>query len=116
MCVDETMMQWLMATMDGRKPNITQVGLSYMLLGEARQGQGEAPAKDPTQVKQWFYTGPHIMIALPDEAAEALKGMNQDLSNNLPYSTFLSASPGATPLLIVPVARGGYTIKEEPAQ
>jgi hypothetical protein len=29
MCVDETMMQWLMATLAGKKPNIDKVGLSY---------------------------------------------------------------------------------------
>jgi hypothetical protein len=40
MCVDETMMQWLNATRAGKKPNIDRVGLSYMLKGEARQGQG----------------------------------------------------------------------------
>jgi hypothetical protein len=39
MCVDETMMQWLNATRAGKKPNIDRVGLSYMLMGEARQGR-----------------------------------------------------------------------------
>jgi len=114
MCVDETMMQWVMATLEGKKPNITRVGLSYMLMGEARQGQGAAPAKDPSQVKEWFYTGPHVMMVLPDSAREGLSGINQDLSNNLPYTTFLSSSPDATPLWIVPVARSGHRIKEEP--
>jgi hypothetical protein len=52
MCVDETMMKWLMATLGGKKPDIDRVGLSYMLMGEARQGQGATPAKDPTQVKE----------------------------------------------------------------
>jgi len=114
MCVDETMMQWVMATVEGKKPNITRVGLSYMLMGEARQAQGAAPAKDPSQVKEWFYTGPHVMIVLPDSAKEALSGINQDLSNDLAYTTLLSTSPDATPLWIVPVARSGHRIKEEP--
>ena len=47
MCVDETMMKWLDATLAGKKPDIDRVGLSYMLMGEARQGQGATPAKDP---------------------------------------------------------------------
>src|SRR5271167_4389498 len=59
MCVDETMMKWLMATLAGKKPDIDRVGLSYMLMGEARQGQGATPARDPSQVKEWFYVGPH---------------------------------------------------------
>jgi hypothetical protein len=64
MCVDETMMKWLDATLAGKKPEIDRVGLSYMLMGEAREGQGATPAKDPSQVKEWFYVGPHIMIVL----------------------------------------------------
>jgi hypothetical protein len=58
MCADEAMMMWIMATLSGEKPNIDRVGLAYMLMGEARQGQNSAPAKDPAQVKQWFYIGP----------------------------------------------------------
>jgi hypothetical protein len=75
MCADETMMKWLMATLAGKKPDIDRVGLSYMLMGEARQGQGAAPAKDPSQVKEWFYIGPHIMVVLPDSAKDALRGL-----------------------------------------
>jgi hypothetical protein len=63
------------------------VGLSYMLLGEARQGQDATPANDPSQVKEWFYIGPHIMVVLPDSAKTALRGINQDLSNNQPYTS-----------------------------
>jgi hypothetical protein len=113
MCMDETMMQWYNATRAGKKPNIDRVGLSYMLMGEARQGQGAAPAKDPAQVKEWFYIGPHVMMVLPDSAQEALRGINQDLSNNLPYTTRLSSSADATSVWVVPVAKGGDSIREE---
>ena len=113
MCVDKTMMQWIMATLAGKKPNIDRVGLAYMLMGEARQGQGAAPAKDPAQVKDWFYIGPHVMIVLPDTAQDALRGINQDMSDNLPYTTRLSSSVDATSILVVPVANGGDRIKEE---
>ena len=58
MCADETMMKWMAATLAGEKPNIDRVGLAYMLMGEARQGQNAAPAKDPTQIKEWFYIVP----------------------------------------------------------
>jgi hypothetical protein len=98
MCVDETMMKWFMATLAGKKPDIDRVGLSYMLMGEARQGQGATPAKDPSQVKEWFYIGPMIMVVLPDSAKDALRGINQDLSNNQPYTTLLSSADVATPL------------------
>ena len=78
-CVDETMMKWLTATLAGNEPDIDRVGLSYMLMGEARQGKGATPARDPSQVKEWFYVGPHVMIVLPDTAKDALRGINQDL-------------------------------------
>src|ERR1700733_116 len=74
MCVDGTMMKWLMATLAGQKPDIDRVGLSYMLMGEARQGQNASPAKDPIHVEEWFYVGPHIMVVLPDSARGALEG------------------------------------------
>jgi hypothetical protein len=54
MCTDETMVTRLSATLAGKKPAIDRVGLSYMLLGDARQGQGAVPvpAKEPGQVKE----------------------------------------------------------------
>jgi len=116
MCMDETMMKWLMATLAGKKPNLDRVGLAYMLLGEARQGQGAHPAKDPRQVKEWFYVGPHIMVVLPDSAKDALRGINRNLSNNQPYITLLSSADVATSLWVIPVAKGGDRIKEEPAR
>jgi hypothetical protein len=112
--MDETMMQWYNATRAEKKPNIDRVGLSYMLMGEARQGQGAAPAKDPAEVKEWFYIGPHVMMVLPDTAQQALRGINQDLFNKLPYITRLSSSADATSVWVVPVANGGDRIKEEP--
>ena len=109
MCLDETTMQWLMAVMAGNKPNITHVGLSYMLLGEARQGQNVPTAKDPSTAKDWYYIGPHVMIVLPDENMDALKGINQDLSKDGQYITSLNHSPSL--LWVIPVARGGERIK-----
>src|SRR5258708_38728527 len=58
MCVDETLMQWLSASLAGKKPDIDRVGLSYMLMGEARQGQGATPAKEPSTDKDWSHIGP----------------------------------------------------------
>ena len=107
MCVDETMMKWLMATLARKKPDIDRVGLSYMLMGESRPGQGETPSnppKDPSQVKE---VGPHIMVVLPDSAKDALRGINQDLSNIQPYISLLSSADVATPIWVIPVAKGG---------
>src|SRR3974390_3451067 len=89
---------------------------TYMLMGEARKRQGATPAKDPSQVKEWFYVGPHIMVVLPDSAKDALRGINQNLSNNQPYISLLGSGAVATPIWVIPVANGGDRIKEEPAK
>ena len=109
MCADETTMKWLTAVREGRQPNIDRVGLSYMLLGEARQGQNVPPAKDPSMVKDWYYVGPHVMIVLPDDAMEAFKGMNEDLSKDGPYITSLNQSTSL--LWVIPVAKAGERIQ-----
>ena len=102
-------MKWSM-----ERPNIDRVGLSYMLMGEARQGQNASPAKSPADVKEWFYVGPHIMIVLPDSiATHALRETNQDLANDKPYTSLLSTSPGSTPIWVIPVANHGTRLREE---
>jgi len=109
-------MKWLRAALTGKKPDIDRVGLTYMLMGEARQRQDATPAKDPSQVKEWFYVGPHIMVVLPDSAKDALRGINQDLSNDQPYTSLLGSADLATPIWVIPVAKGGDMIKEVPAK
>ena len=74
---------------------------------------GADSAKDPTQIKEWFYIGPHVMVVLPDSAKEALRGINQDLSNNEPYATLLNSAAGSTPLWVIPVAKSAERVKEE---
>ena len=56
------------------------------------------------------------MVVLPDSAKNALRGINQDFSNNQAYTTLLSSADVATPLWVIPVAKGGDRIKEEPAK
>ena len=108
-------MKWMATTLAGEKPNIDRVGLAYMLMEEARQGQNAyaAPAIEPSQVKEWFYIGPHVMVVLPDSAKEALRGINQGPSNNEPYVTLLSSAAGSTPIWVIPVAKSAERIKEE---
>jgi hypothetical protein len=112
MCGDETMMKWLKAVMAGEKPNIDRVGLSYMLMGEARQGQNVPPAKDPSKVKEWFYIGPHIMIVLPDSDTAALRDISQDLAQDGAYATSINHSPNL--LWVIPVGKKGERIKSYP--
>jgi hypothetical protein len=90
MCADPTMMKWMMAMMDGKKPTIDRIGISYMLQGE---GGGDVR-----------FAGPHIMLVLPDGGKDALKDVGKYTSSGgaAPYVY----GPGApSPLLIIPVAK-----------
>ena len=56
------------------------------------------------------------MVVLPDSARDALLGINQYLSNNQPYVSLLSSADVATAIWVIPVAKGGDRIKEEPVK
>ncbi len=56
------------------------------------------------------------MVVLPDSAKDALRGINHDLSNNQPYISLLGSADVATPIWVIPVAKGGDRIKEEPVK
>ena len=109
MCADETMMKWIMASLAGEKPHIDRVGLSYMLLGEVGADIGNLSASKPPAGKDWYYAGPHVMIVLPDDDAGALRGINEEPATNGPYVRRLRY-PGATPLLVLPVAKAGERV------
>ena len=116
MCVDETMMKWIVASIAGKKPSIDRVGLSYMLLGEVGADIGDLTASKPPAGKDWYYSGPHVMLVLPDSCAAAVSHVNRDPSTNGPYVRWLRYK-GSTPLLVLPVAKAGERVeaKQPPA-
>jgi hypothetical protein len=107
MCNDQTMMKWMMAVMAGKKPDIDRVGISYMLQGEAGSDVQDINAKTPPPGKDWYYAGPHVMLALPDGDKDALKDVGQDTSSGLPY---VRGPNSLSPLLVIPVARSDEEI------
>jgi hypothetical protein len=107
MCNDQTMMKWMMAVMAGKKPDIDSVGVSYMLQGEAGSDVQDLNAKTPPPGKDWYYAGPHVMLALPDGDKDALKDVGQDTSSGLPY---VRGPNSPYPLLVIPVARADEEI------
>jgi hypothetical protein len=116
MCVDETTMKWLSATLAGKKPNIDRIGLSFMLAGEAKEqgGQRLTSDNDPSQVKKWIYVGPHVMVVLPDSAKDTFRGISQHFSNDQHFISLYGPEDVATPWWIIPIAKAGDRIREEP--
>jgi hypothetical protein len=107
MCVDDTMMKWLSATLSGRDPDIDRVGLAYMLLGESAADPFDIRASKPAPGKDWSYAGPHVMVVLPDSCRTALKDVHHGVSNT-PY---LNAVQSSSPLLVIPVAKAGERVR-----
>jgi hypothetical protein len=111
MCVDETMMKWIMAKQAHRQPHIDRIGIAYMLQGEVRADPSNFYAHAPPPGKAWTYVGPHIMVVLPDASTkEALRGQNHDASTGEPFVTDSSSS---SPLLVIPIAKGDEQIVVE---
>jgi hypothetical protein len=107
MCNDQTMMKWMMAMMAGKKPNVDRIGISYMLQGEAGSDVQDLNAKTPPPGKDWYYAGPHVMLALPDGDQDALKDVGQDTSSGTPY---VRGPNSLSPLLVIPVAKSDEEI------
>ncbi len=108
LCADETMMKWLHAAATGQRPNIDRVGVAYMLLGEAGADVSDWSATSPPADGDSFRVGPHIMVALPDDAADALRGYGRDPNEGEP---FVRAAAGGSPLLVIPIARAGEQVQ-----
>jgi hypothetical protein len=59
--------------------------------------------------------GPHVMMVLHDSAREAVRGINQELSNNKAYLTLLNPSSDST-ALCVSTALPELSLKRDPRE
>lgn len=75
MCLDSVWAAFGGAWAARKPPQVTQLGLGYMLQGDAG-GSGTDPfAAGPTADNQWVRSGPHVMIVVPDtRILDALPG------------------------------------------
>jgi hypothetical protein len=81
-CEDEMWLAFDKAWLAGEKPNITKVGISYMLSGDAGMSNTDPFATEATDDNQWHISGPHVMVLLPGLTYE---GFSTDLHNGGPY-------------------------------
>lgn len=84
-CVDAVWGE-MMAALGAKAPfSATNVGISYMLLGEPAGGgvsNSDPYHEDPQNADDYTETGPHLMIIVP---REALAGISDDPSSGGPY-------------------------------
>lgn len=98
-CNDAVWMEFLEALQNGTEPEIDELGISYMLAGDAYVSNDDPAATDPAAGGTWIQEGPHVMIAVPDPAM--LAGLPDDPFAGGPYVMW-----GGTPYAHVMVPTG----------
>lgn len=80
MCLDEQWINWLEAYMNQSEPDITDIGMGYMLVGGEPNSNLDPFASGPTADNQWMdEVKPHVMMLFPDE--QMYKGISTDPDN-----------------------------------
>lgn len=98
MCLDAQWLEWLQASFEGREPNITAPGISYMLQGGSVAHNDDPTILAPAEGDEWQIDPPHIMILNPGGFNE--NAWSHDHAHGGPYLMF-----GGTPYehLMIPV-------------
>ena len=71
-CNDQTWLDWTYAFYAGEEPNVTVMGLAYMLQGGSDASNTDPFATEPAAGEDWVTTPPHIMILLPGALDQAV--------------------------------------------
>ncbi len=83
MCMDKEWQAWADAYMNKKDPQVTSVGIAYMLNGDHGASNTDPYAEKQTADNQWVVTGPHVMILTPD--TKMLDSLPTDFTAGGPY-------------------------------
>lgn len=84
MCLDASWLEVIDAWTNERDPEITGMGISYMLRGDMPVSNVDPFASGPAAGNEWIPDGgPHIMVVVPDQAQ--LEGISTDPANGGPW-------------------------------
>jgi hypothetical protein len=84
MCLDQPWLTWIDGYLARTTPQITRVGVGYMIAPGGAKGSNTDPyAMAPTADNHWGLHQPHLMIVVPD--LKALEGIPTDPNNGGPY-------------------------------
>jgi hypothetical protein len=75
-CNDQTWMDWTYAFLAGEEPDVTVLGVAYMLQGGSDASNTDPFATEPPEGEDWINTAPHIMLLVPDGLFES--GLTND--------------------------------------
>jgi hypothetical protein len=82
-CLDERWQRWFDAYTRREVPQISEIGLAYMLRGSLSASNTDPFAETPPPGQSWMEDGPHIMLVVPDPAM--LNGFPSDHGGGGPY-------------------------------
>jgi hypothetical protein len=102
MCADAQWQTWLAAWMGHKTPNITAIGVGYMLAGGADASNTDPYATHPDSGETWITSGPHLMVISPN--LRVYETMPSAPNNSTPY-VMLKGTPFAH--VMVPVGGRG---------
>jgi hypothetical protein len=83
MCLDKQWQSWADAWMNKKDPQVTGVGVAYMLNGDNGASNIDPYAQKPTADNKWVITGPHVMILTAD--TKMLDSMGTDWNGGGPW-------------------------------
>jgi hypothetical protein len=99
MCLDGPWQSWATSWQRHEPLTIRQVGIAYMLLGDAGASNVDPHAEGRTADNEWVQTGPHLMLLVPDPAA--LEGIPTNPKNGGPWVMW-KGTPYAHVMIPVP--------------
>lgn len=77
-CNDQTWLDWTYAFFAGEEPNVTVLGLAYMLQGGSDASNTDPLASEPAAGDDWVTSPPHIMILMPGELDPTIFSTDHD--------------------------------------
>ena len=83
MCMDEAWQAWFDAWAAKETPQLSGVGISYMLQGGPAASNTDPFAETPAPGEDWIQDGPHIMVIVPDPSM--LDAFPTDPASGGPY-------------------------------
>ena len=83
LCYDPSFVKWNDALIAGTAPDITEVGLAYVLQGGSDPSNTDPMAAEPAKGEDWVSAPPHIMILLPK--GTDLSQYSTDHTSGKPY-------------------------------
>jgi hypothetical protein len=84
MCADPVWQAWLEAHGNRTTPDITRLGIAYMLQGGQAASNDDPFATEPAPGQEWIEDGPHLMLLVPNPRT-SLQGISTDPKSGGPH-------------------------------